>query len=255
MSLELLTLNVGRPPRDRAEALLAYLWTRPEQVLVLTEVGTGGGSGLIASVARASGYTVAGLGPNLRDLGVLIVGREIELSADPVPRPGVLPGRVESVVAHTAAGPVRIAGVYGAASDPVRYASGAQRQRKRDWLVAFDGWLDGWLRDDGTPQVLIGDLNVVDPIHTAALRYVLAEELHGYIGLSADHGLVDAWRHTHPDAAAVSWVDHTGAGCRYDHAFLTPDLLDAVASCELDDTPRNEGLTDHSALSLILRSR
>jgi exodeoxyribonuclease III len=254
VSLELLTLNVGRPPRDRAEGLLAYLWSRPERVLVLTEVGTGGGSGLIAAVAKAAGYTVAGLGPNLRDLGVTIIGREIELSADTVPRPGVLPGRVETVVAHTASGPVRIAGVYGAASDPVRYASGTQRQRKRAWLVAFDAWLDGWLRDDGTPQVLIGDLNIADPIHTSPLRCVLTEELQSYVGLSADHGLTDAWRHAHPEAAAVSWVDHSGAGCRYDHAFVTPDLVDAVASCELDDTPRLDGLTDHSALSLALRT-
>lgn len=254
MSLGLLTLNVGRPPRERAEGLLAYLWSRPEHVLVLTEVGTGGGSGLIAAVAKASGFAVAGLGPNLRDLGVTIIGREIELSPDAVPRPGVLPGRVETVVAHAASGPVRIAGVYGAASDPVRYASGVQRQRKRDWLAAFDVWLDAWLRDDGTPQVLIGDLNIADPIHTSPLRYVLAEELRSYVGLSADHGLTDAWRHTHPDAAAVSWVDHTGAGCRYDHAFVTPGLVDAVASCTLDDAPRLEGLTDHSALSLVLRT-
>jgi exodeoxyribonuclease-3 len=248
----LLTLNVARPTRERAEGLLAYLWSRPEQVLVLTEVGTGGGSGLLAAVCRAAGYTVTGLGPNLRDLGVLVVGRDFELTTDAVPRPALLPGRVETVIAHTPTGDVRVAGVYGAASDPVRYASAAQRQRKRDWLDAFDGWLAGWLRP-GCPQVLIGDLNIADPVHGSGLRYLLNEEIAAYGALSHEHGLTDAWRLANPDAVGVSWTDHTGAGCRYDHAFVTADLVDAVASCELDDTPRTEGLTDHAALSLALR--
>lgn len=250
--LSLLTLNVARPSRDRVEGLLAYLWARPERVLVLTEVGVGGGSGLLAAVAKASGFTVAGPGP-ADDLGVLIVGREIALSPDPVPRPTVLPGRVQTVVAHTAAGPVRVAGVYGAASDPVRYVGAEPRQRKRRWLAAFDGWLRGWVRDDGTPQVLIGDLNIVDPVHTDRLPYVLAEERPAYVALTVDHGLTDAWRLSHPEEAAVSWVDRGGAGARYDHAFVTAGLVAVVAGCDLDPTPRLAGLTDHSALSLSLR--
>lgn len=250
MELSLLTLNVSRPPKERAEPLLAYLWARPEDVLVLTEVAPGGGSGLIAAVARASGYDVV-FGAS--DLGVMIVGRGVQLLSDAVGRPALLPGRVETVLARTPGGDVRVAGVYGAASDPVRYASAAQRQRKRDWLVAFDAWLGGWLRDDGTPQVLIGDLNLVDPVHTDTLRYVLAEETAAYIGLAAHHGLVDAWRHEHPADQEISWRDHSGVGCRYDHAFVTPNLTASIVACELDHTPRVGGLTDHSALSLALR--
>lgn len=250
MSLSLLTLNVSRPPRERAEPLLAYLWTRPADVIVLTEVGRGGGSDMIGAVARASGFSVFLSLDD--DLGVLVIGRGVELVPDAVAPPDRLPGRVSTLVAETGAGPIRIAGVYGAASDPVRYSSGAQRARKRDWLASIDRWLSRWLRDDRTPQVLIGDLNVVDPVFTAKLPYVLSEEVDAYVALSAEHDLIDAWRHSHPHVEGISWVDHSGVGCRYDHAFVTPDLIERPAECELDDTPRLEGLSDHSALSLRL---
>lgn len=70
--------------------------------------------------------------------------------------------------------------------------------------------------------------------------------------LTAEHGLVDAWRSRHPGSAEVSWVDHSGVGCRYDHAFVTPDLLPSVRACDLVQEPRARGLTDHAALRLVL---
>lgn len=252
----LLTLNLANPPESRASALLEWLWHRPEDVLVLTELGPGRGSDLVEAVCRRAGHAVHV--SDRTSLGVMVVGRDTPVRADPVPPPAVLPGRVCPVVVGTGESGIRLAGVYGAASDPVRYAGSAQRERKREWLTAFDSWVATWLGGgtdaarDAAGGVVLGDLNLVDPLHDSALPYVLAEETRVYHGLSDEHGLADAFRRCRPDDLAPSWVDHSGVGCRYDHAFVTAGLIGAVRDCALVPEPRLEGLTDHSALILVL---
>lgn len=253
----LLTLNVSNPPRARAEALLHWLWPRDEDVWVLTEVGTGPGSGLLQSVCRAAGFDVHVT--DRSELGVLTVARVGSLRAAPLAPPSVLPGRVDSLVwqpdssdAHSDrsdASDLRLLATYGAASDPVRYSSTAQRERKRQWLTAYAEVLKEWT-SQGARGIILGDLNLVDPVHEAPLKYVLAEETAAYRAMSDEHGLIDAFRQHHPDDDVVSWMDHSGVGCRYDHAFVTTDLV--VESCELVHEPRVDQLTDHSALTVTL---
>ena len=144
---------------------------------------------------------------------------------------------------------IRLLGVYGPASDPLRYASRDQRQRKRAWLTGLTATLFGHLDE---PTLLVGDLNVVAPGHADPLPHVLDEETAAYEGLTGDLGLLDVVARD-LDGAEVSWVDHTGAGCRYDHALATADLADGIRGVALDPTPRVEGWTDHSALALVLR--
>lgn len=138
---------------------------------------------------------------------------------------------------------------YGAASDPVRYSSTTQRERKRQWLAAYDMVVREWTAQ-GERGIVLGDLNLVDPVHEARLKYVLPEETAAYHAMSDTHGLVDAFRRRHPEADVVSWMDHSGVGCRYDHAFVTTDLV--VDACDLVHEPRVDGLTDHSALTVTL---
>ena len=171
----------------------------------------------------------------------------------------MLPGRVDSLVwqpdsaqnSGAGSGPdqLRLLATYGAASDPVRYSSKAQRERKRQWLTAYAAVVQEWTAQ-GERGLGLGDLNLVDPVHEAPLKYVLAEETATYHALSEVHGLVDAFRQRHPEEAAISWMDHSGVGCRYDHAFVTPDVT--VTACDLVHEPRLDELTDHSALTVTL---
>ena len=241
-----MTLNVSRPTGDRARPLLEYLWHRSEDVLVLTEVGRGAGSDLIAAVCKQAGYQVND--SRSGGYGVLVVTRRGTSVVDEgFPRPQLMPGRVASVDWN---GRVRIVGVYGPASDPVRYSSQKQRQRKREWLRSFDSALDAV--DFTTPTLLIGDPNLVTPGHPDRLPYVLVEETEFYRSLTSRHGLIDAYAAANPGDAAPTWLDHSGVGCRYDHAFVTPDLVQSVQDCRLDHTPRTGALTDHSALTITL---
>lgn len=252
-AVSILALNVSAPTRERARGLLELLWPAEDDVWVLTETSGGEGSALIAQVCRAAGHDV-----HVTDRsqaggrGVTVVGRGVPLEVEDLPGPAVLPGRVLPVVVGEGAARLRLLGVYGAASDPVRYASSAQRERKRQWLAAWSAWLPTWaVHDPAAPRALVGDLNLVDPHHDDALPYVLAEETAALAALQTEHGLVDAWRREHPGSTEVSWVDHSGAGARFDHAFVTPDL--PVVSCELDQAPREAGLTDHAAIRLAVR--
>lgn len=247
-----LTLNVSRPPLDRAKALLKWLIDRDEEIFVLTEMARSAGSEWLAQMFRDAGCAVIGLGPEVTGLGVVVISRGVDIEPDTAAPESPVPGRIEPFRVEIGGSVVRAAGVYGVASDPVRYSSSAQRQRKREWLTAYDEWLGRWLARELSPAVVIGDLNIVDPIHAGSLRYVLPEETACYREHVESHGLVDAWRAGHRDRIEVSWVDHSGVGCRYDHLFATErDGLD-VQQCVLVAEPRELSLTDHSALVACL---
>lgn len=241
-----LALNISRPSTDNAKRLLEYLWARDEQLLVLSEVGRGEGSDLVAKVCRAAGHTVLdsrrrGSGSNA--YGLLVVARDIEVVPDDEFPP--LPLLAERLLACRMDG-IRVLAVYGTASDPVRYANREQRQRKRDWLSGLTDTLNGHVAE---PTLLVGDLNIVAPGHRDPLRYVLPEETSAYAQLTGPLGLVDVVARD-LEEAKVTWVDHTGVGCRYDHALATTGLAECIRDVALDPTPRTEGWTDHSALGL-----
>lgn len=252
----LLALNVSTPTPSRARGLLELLWPADDDVWVLTETSGGEGTRLIAQVCRAAGHGVrvtdlAGAGGR----GVMVVVRRPDLRAEveELAGPAVLPGRVLPLQVVAGNRRLRLLGVYGAASDPVRYSSSAQRRRKREWLASLGQWLKTWRATrPELPAVLLGDLNLVDPLHADELPYVLPEETAMLEALSGVHGLTDAYRLLHPTSTQVSWVDHSGVGCRYDHAFVTADLVPKVGACDLVHPPREAGLTDHAALRLHL---
>jgi exodeoxyribonuclease III len=252
----LLALNVSTPTPSRAQALLELLWPADDDVWVLTETSAGEGTRLIAQVCRAAGHRVhvtdlAGAGGR----GVMVVVRRPDLraEAEELDGPTVLPGRVLPLQVVAGERRLRLLGVYGAASDPVRYSSSAQRRRKREWLVSLGEWLRAWqAARPELPAVVLGDLNLVDPLHDDELPYVLPEETAMLEALRDEHGLTDAFRHLHPTSTQVSWVDHSGVGCRYDHAFVTADLVPSVRACDLVQAPLEAGLTDHAAVRLQL---
>ena len=258
----ILTLNISRPPVQRARLLLDYLWHREEELLVLTETGRGGGSELIGQVCRAAGYAVESSlhapdaprrpGLSATSLGVLVVGRGVSVTRIADLAPPLLPERTLALEVPAASGPVRLIAAYGPASDPLRYASAGQRQRKREWLLGLCTWLSAL---PPAPTLVVGDLNIVAPGHRDALPYVLPEETTAYEVLTSGLGLVDVYAAAHvgsPDAAEPSWVDHSGAGCRYDYVLATADVAPGVWTACLDQTPRTRGLTDHGALAASL---
>ena len=46
-----------------------------------------------------------------------------------------------------------------------------------------------------------------------------------------DSGLIDAFRELHPEAKEYSWVGRSNDGYRFDHSFVSPDLLPKLKDC------------------------
>ena len=140
---------------------------------------------------------------------------------------------------------VTLLGVYGVASDPVRYSGSAQRDRKRAWLARFNDLVAA--ESDSGPVLIIGDLNIVDPDDRDGLPHVLPEERAAYDRL-LDLGFIDAYR-AGTSTTSITWVGHSGVGCRYDHAFARGLR---VVGAEFDDAPRLDGHADHSAIAVAV---
>jgi exodeoxyribonuclease-3 len=245
LGLSLLTFNIGNPSPERAQRQLAWLASRDEQVLVLTETKASIGCKLLADAFASAGYTVCFPRPGPGEYGTMIVTR-VAATPDPFSDAiGYLAARAAAVVLPTPDGPLRVIGLYV----PSRDASPEKTERKRRWLACCGTAL---ANTAGQPTVLLGDLNILESGHKPRYPFFAPFEYDFYQALSDIHGLADAFRHLHPDEAEYSWVGRTGDGYRYDHAFCSRELAGLVMSCQYDHEPRSDKLSDHSALTLHL---
>jgi exodeoxyribonuclease-3 len=252
MSLRLITVNIGAPALDRAQRQLSWLAARPEEVLVLTETKATPGSRFLAEAFAAAGYAVTFPDHAPGELGVMIVSK---LRATPDPLSGALdylPARAAGVVVDTTDGPLRIVGAYV----PSRDGTADKTERKKTWIQRFGHALDTTASE--VPLLLLGDLNVLEPSHKPEHRGQFAPFEYGfYTGLTNRHGLVDLFRHLHPDRVEHSWARREDLGYRYDHAHGSRALADRLTGCEYLHETREPGpdgsrITDHSGLAVQL---
>ncbi|KZM69042.1 endonuclease/exonuclease/phosphatase family protein [Nocardia terpenica] len=240
--LSVLTLNIQNPAPARAERQLDWLAGRNEDVLVLTETRDSAGCRLLAERFTAAGYFVHYPIPEAGDYGVMIVSRLPATAGDFGARLGYLPARAAAVTIAAVPGPIEIIGAYV----PSRDASPEKTDRKRKWLHAC---LTGLSARPPERTVFVGDLNVLEPDHQPRYRFFVEFEYDFYRRLTADCGLVDAFRALHPEAVEHSWVGRTGDGYRYDHLHTSADLASSLLECAYIHHPRLVRLTDHSGLS------
>lgn len=240
-SLEILTLNIASPSRRRAERQLAWLGERSEDVLVLTETSDGEGSRLLDERLRGAGWEVRSAVPPKGERGVLVASRAAT-TAEPELRVSYLPFRVATI----SIGAVEVIGTYA----PSRDESAEKIARKRRFLAELLTLIGS---RPSASTVLIGDLNLVERGRGLGSRlfadweYELYEELPSL-------GWHDAYRYLHPDRAEYSWADPDGIGFRFDHCFVGSSLAEELQQCEYVHDPRETGLSDHSGLTLRLRS-
>lgn len=250
MPLSLITVNVGAPSLDRARRQLRWLAERPEDVLVLTETKATAGSQFLAEAFSTAGYAVAFPEHASGELGVMIVSK-LATAPDPLGAAMTyLPARATGVVVETTDGPLRVVGAYV----PSRDATADKTERKKTWIQHFQHALDSTASD--TPLLLLGDLNVLEPTHTPAHRGQFAPFEYGfYTGLTDQQGLIDLFRHLHPDRVEHSWARRPELGYRYDHAHGSLALAEHLTACDYVHETRTTGhdgtrLTDHSGLAV-----
>jgi exonuclease III len=131
---------------------------------------------------------------------------------------------------------------------PSRDESTDKLERKRRFCAAISAFLADRPRRDA---VVVGDLNVLEPIHRPHYAFFRDWEYRLYDEFVV-RGFVDAYRLLHDGRTEHSWVSLDNEGFRFDHAFVTHSLAERVARCEYLHETREQGLTDHSALVLEL---
>ncbi len=245
--LSLLTLNIGNPSPERARRQLAWLIRRDEHVLVLTETKASAGCRLLAEGFAEAGYAVHWPQAGPGEYGTMIVSVVAATADDGFgDRVGYLPSRAAAVVLPAPGGPLRVIGLYV----PARDASIEKTERKRKWLAACDAALAATAGE--MPVLLLGDLNVIEPDHRPGYPFFAPFEYDFYRALADPHRLTDAFRRLHPRDAEYSWAGRRGDGYRYDHAFVSDSLSGQVIACDYLHQPRDDGLSDHSALTMHL---
>ncbi|MFC0439644.1 endonuclease/exonuclease/phosphatase family protein [Kutzneria buriramensis] len=252
MPLSLITLNIQAPSLDRARRQLRWLATRPEDMLVLTETKATAGSQFLADAFTRDGYAVTFPEHAPGELGVMIVSK-LATTPDPLGEAlDFLPARVAAVVVDTTDGPLRVAGAYV----PSRDSTLDKTERKKTWIHQFNNALDSTA--SATPLLLLGDHNVLEPDHQPAHPgQFLPFEYDFYTDLTDRHGLVDLFRHLHPDRVEHSWARRPELGYRYDHAHGSRVLAERLTACDYVHETREAGpdgdrLTDHSGLAVRL---
>jgi exodeoxyribonuclease-3 len=239
MRVGILTLNIANPSAARAERQLEWLSERNEQVLVLTETSPGTGTDLILSRLAGAGWQVRALPLATDERGVAIASKLAPLAraSDIV---DYLPARAELMAFPG----LNVIGLYV----PSRDESEQKSERKLRFCESFSWFL---AQADLGPTVVLGDLNVLEPIHRPHYNVFRHWEYRFYDQFGV-RGLVDAYRLHNPIGVEHSWVDYESHGYRFDHAFVSESLAPNVHRCEFDHATREANLSDHSALLLEL---
>lgn len=99
------------------------------------------------------------------------------------------------------------------------------------------------------PAIVVGDYNTginhVDQVKDSFWYQAQMKKFQ-------EAGMEDAFRHLHGKVKEYSWYSHQKNGYRYDHSYVSKDLLPVVKSCFYLHEWREDKLSDHSPMVLEL---
>ena len=250
--------NIQNPSLERAIKQFSWLRKQNFDVLVLTECKRSKGCLFIERCFQGYGlesyfqdynykYHVVFKKPLGNEYGVLIASKH-NLTPTPLSnRVDYLPNRVNSVNVSYFNEEIEVIGLYL----PSRGGEVNKRREKKKRFV--DSFLQGLeLTSNPARRILCGDFNILEPDHFPHYPEFEDWEYNFYIVMEKYH-LQDAFRHLYPRAQEYSWIGRSGNGYRYDHCFVSLDLLPLIDKCYYFHEPRDLKLSDHSALIIVLK--
>lgn len=239
--------NIANPSVERAARQAEWLRKRPEDTLVLTEAKHSEGCLFLERYFRAYGYNVIFKRPDEKEFGVIIISKCVVSSSDFSRGINYLQSRTASVKLSIGGNELELIGVYV----PSRDKSYEKTERKKKFLKNLNNALS--LNPINPKRIFCGDFNVLEPNHVPRYPFFEEWEYDFYRNLQ-NCNLRDAFRFLNPKIQEYSWVGHTGDGYRYDHCFVSSDLLPNVKQCYYFHEPRQyeKKLSDHSALIIEL---
>lgn len=251
----ILTWNIENPSLERAIKPFSWLQNQAVDVFVLTECKRSKGCLFMEECFQGYGleryfqdyrYHVVFQKPLGNEYGVLIASKH-KLTPTPFSnRIDYLPNRVNSVNVSYFNEEIEVIGLYL----PSRGGQVNKRREKKKNFV--DSFLQGLEATPNSPcRILCGDFNILEPDHSPHYPEFEDWEYNFYIVMEK-YQLQDAFRHLHPTAREYSWIGLSGNGYRYDHCFVSLDLLPLIEKCYYFHEPRELKLSDHSALITVL---
>lgn len=229
----IVALNVRQGGGKRQLGIIRWLLDMKANVLVLTEWRRG--STLINNELVSNGFRVREARRGGRSSnGIAMFSTAIGDAERVTPADA---DRGELLLAHTEA--LCVLGAYF-----------PQKQAKETY---FNRCAELVAKEAG-PMILIGDLNTgcnARDIEPGGTRFHCERD---FIDLTSVHGLTDLWRAQHGDEAREWTWRSSKNGFRIDHAFGNQALLRAFPDfrCEINHSPRESGISDHSALIVEL---
>lgn len=240
-----LTVNIGAASRERAELLLRWLTSRPEDVFLLTETSAGTGTAYLLDRFRRAGYAVVKT-PDEGERGAALVSRIPLVEAPFLFSEVSIPCRVAAAVLDTSPRTQWLS-VYV----PSRDRSADKTTRKELFIASLLKTLHELPAEQRDHLVIGGDYNVIAADHVPRHPGFLPFEF-GLLTELEDLGFVDAHAHCSPGVQAHSWIGRTGAGYQYDYFHVGAALADRISGCAYLHETRELSLTDHAAVRLTL---
>lgn len=225
--------NLCNPSIERAKKQAAWLEKQPFDMFCLTETKDSAGCNFLERYFRARGFYVDFPKPEKGEYGAMIISR-IPFNA------GMLSGfnsaRVNSI--RLSGSGFEITNTY------------VPNNRENGKKLFLENLARSLKTAPKKSFIFCGDLNVIEPNHVPHYPKFESWEYDFYRNVTGQ--LHDAFRIIRPNANEYSWVGRTGDGYRYDHCFVSEDLVPRVCECFYIHEPRINRLSDHSGMSVII---
>ena len=239
--ISLFCWNIGNPSIERAKRQVEWLKDRPESFFILTETKNSAGCLFIKNYFQGIGYYVVFPDIEGKEYGTMLVSKYPLEESTFSSHISCLPFRAASARIALPNGVLEIIGLYV----PSRDKSIKKIKRKKDFLKNVIEALKS--APTSHFRIILGDFNILEPDHSPHYSFFENWEYDFYQHL-INNQLKDAFRSVSPNLEEYSWVGRTGDGYRYDHCFVSENILSTVENCFYFHKPRNIRLSDHSAI-------
>jgi exonuclease III len=242
--IKILAWNLQSPSLDRARQQTDWLLNSGANIFLLTEATPSEGSYYLISKLESMGFKVFYSTPHDDKYFTAICVRGFPAQDLDLKIP-LLPSRLQGVRLQTLLGEIQLVGIYAPTSWKNKPES--HMQLRKEFHTQVLELLNAI--KPGSSLIVGGDLNVLEPSH---IPQVPGFEDPSFYTRMIDMGLVDSFRKFHPTEREYSWHSVDRIGCRFDHFFISEDLVKVVLDCKYDHEARFRKLSDHSAMWLTL---